>query len=249
MYFVDATGNAAYNGGTISVSDRFGQYFRFNANYTYSHTTDDGTFLTFVSTPEDLYTRKLERADSVQDLRHRFVANFTADAPQNSFLRNFEFSSIINLQSARPFSLFVGNDINGDTNPVTDRVGWSPRNSYRGDNLYTVDLRLARLIHINERMALNLGFDAFNVFNRQNVNEVTSVYGGGTPDFCGGSTPFNGPVPRHYNDAASLAIQQGKVACGPDGGLAVAPAPNPLFGTPRTMFNPRQLQVSAKFTF
>jgi hypothetical protein len=242
MYYVDATGNAAYNGGTISVTDRFGQYFHFNANYTLSHTSDDGTFLTFVSTPEDLYNRSLERGDSVQDVRHRFVANFTADAPQDTFLRNFEFSSIINLQSGRPFTLFVGNDINGDTNPVTDRVGWSPRNSYRGDNLYTVDLRVARLIHLNERMALNLGFDAFNVFNRQNVDEVTSVYGGGTPDFCGA-------VPMHYNDAASLAIQQGKVACGPDGGLAVAPAPNPLFGTPRTMFNPRQLQLSAKFTF
>ena len=146
------------------------------------------------------------------------------------------------MQSARPFTLFVGNDINGDTNPVTDRVGWSPRNSYRGDPLYAFDLRLSRLIHLNERMTLNLGVDAFNVFNRQNVNEVTSVYGGGTPDFCGA-------VPMHYNDAASLAIQQGKVACGPDGGLAVAPAPNPLFGTPRTMFNPRQLQFSAKFTF
>ena len=218
------------------------QYFRFNANYTLSHATDDGTFLTFVSTPEDLYDRNLERADSVQDVRHRFVANFTADAPPNGFLRNFEFSSIVNLQSARPFTLFVGNDINGDTNPVTDRVGWSPRNSYRGDPLYAFDLRLSRLIHLNERMTLNLGVDAFNVFNRQNVNEVTSVYGGGTPDFCGA-------VPMHYNDAASLAIQQGKVACGPDGGLAVAPAPNPLFGTPRTMFNPRQLQFSAKFTF
>ena len=242
MYYVDATGNAAYNGVTISIADRFGSYFRFNANYTLSHTTDDGTFLTFVSTPEDLYNRALERADSVQDVRHRFVANFTADTPNHGVLRNFEFSSIVLLQSPRPFTIFVGNDVNGDTNPVTDRVGWSPRNSYRGDHLYSTDLRLARLIHINERMGLNLAFDAFNVFNRQNVNEVTSVYGGGTPDFCGA-------VPMHYNDAASLAIQQGKVACGPDGGLAVAPAPNPLFGTPRVMFNPRQLQVSAKFTF
>jgi hypothetical protein len=78
--------------------------------------------------------------------------------------------------------------------------------------------------------------------NRQNINEVTSVYGGGTPDFCGA-------IPTHYNDAASLAIQEGRVKCGPDGGLAVAPTPNPLFGTPRTMFTPRQLQASVKFTF
>ena len=242
MYYVDATGNAAYNGGTISVTDKLGQYLRFNANYTLSHATDDGTFLTFVSTPQDLYDRKLERADSVQDVRHRFVGNFTADTPSKGVFRNFEFSSIITLQSPRPFSIFVGNDVNGDTNPVTDRVGWSPRNSYRGDHFYDFDLRLSRFFKFAESKELLLAADAFNVFNRQNINEVTSVYGGGTPDFCGA-------VPTRYNDAASLAIQQHQVACGPDGGLAVAPAPNALFGTPRTMFNPRQLQFSAKFTF
>jgi hypothetical protein len=240
LYYVDATGNAAYNGGTLSVTDKLGAYLRFSANYTLSHTTDDGTFLTFVSTPQDQYNRNLERADSVQDVRHRFVGNFTADTPNHGFLRNFELSSIVTLQSPRPFTIFVGNDINGDTNPVTDRVGWSPRNSYRGDDLYATDLRLARFIHLNERMALNLAMDAFNVFNRQNVNEVTSVYGGGTIDFCGAP-------PQHYKDAASLAIENGTTTCPVGNGGALAP--NPLFGTPRTMFNPRQLQVSAKFTF
>jgi hypothetical protein len=242
MYYLDGTGNASYNGATLSVSDKVGQYLRFSMNYTFSHTSDDGTFATFVSTPEDLYNRALERADSVQDVRHRFVGNFTADTPKtgNAFLRDFEFSSIITLQSARPFTMFVGNDVNGDTNPVTDRVGWSPRNAYRGDNLYSFDLRLSRSLRFREHMALDLAFDAFNVFNRQNVNEVTSVYGGGTIDFCGAE-------PRRYNDAASLAIQRGQVSC--PAGNGGAPAPNGLFGTPRTMFNPRQLQISAKFTF
>jgi len=242
MYYLDATGNAEYDGATLSVSDRLGQYFRFNANYTWSHTRDDGTFTTFVSTPQDLYNRDLERADSVQDVRHRFIANLTASTPTKgmALLRNFDFSSIINLQSPRPFTIFVGNDVNGDTNPVTDRVGWSPRNSYRGDHLYTFDLRVSRTVHFSERAKLELAFDAFNVFNRQNINEVTSVYGGGTIDFCGGN-------PTHFGDAASLAIQQGNVSC--PAGNGGAPAPNPLFGTPRTMFNPRQLQISAKFTF
>jgi len=242
MYYLDATGNAEYDGATLSVNDRFGQYFRFNANYTWSHTRDDGTFTTFVSTPQDLYNRALERADSVQDVRHRFIANLTASTPAKAMalLRNFEFSSIINLQSPRPFTIFVGNDVNGDTNPVTDRVGWSPRNSYRGDRLYSFDLRLSRTVHFSERTKLELAFDAFNVFNRQNINEVTSVYGGGTVDFCGGT-------PTHFGDAASLAIQQGTVSC--PAGNGGAPTPNPLFGTPRTMFNPRQLQISAKVTF
>ena len=81
MYYLDGSGNAEYDGGTISVTDKLGQYLRFNVNYTYSHTRDDGTFTTFVSTPQDLYDRALERANSVQDIRHRFVGNFTADTP------------------------------------------------------------------------------------------------------------------------------------------------------------------------
>jgi hypothetical protein len=124
---------------------------------------------------------------------------------------------------------------------VTDRVGLSPRNSYRGDHLYSNDMRLSYKFNVREGKALQLAVDAFNVFNRQNVDEVTSVYGGGTIDFCGAT-------PKHFGDAASLAIQQGGVTCDAlnNGG---APFPNPLFGTPRTMFNPRQLQFSAKFTF
>jgi hypothetical protein len=253
MYYLDGSGNAEYDGGTLSVTDKVGQYLRFSANYTYSHTRDDGTFTTFVSTPQDLYARNLERANSVQDIRHRFVGNFTADTPQSSFLRNFEFSMIASLETPRPFTMFVGNDENGDTNPVTDRVGWSPRNAYYGDHFYDFDLRLSRALKFGERKQLLLAFDAFDVFNRQNINEVTSVYGGGTPDFCGGTTPFNGPAPQHYNDAASLAIQRGQVSCllypAPYSSFAIAPAPSTLFGTPRTMFNPRQLQISAKFTF
>jgi hypothetical protein len=163
-----------------------------------------------------------------------------ASGPANTFMKNFEFSDILNLQSGRPFTIFVGNDINNDTNPVTDRVGLSPRNSYRGDPLYANDTRLAYKINMRETRSIQLAVDAFNVFNRPNVDEVTSVYGGGTIDFCGA-------VPKNYRDAASVAIQTGQVTC--PAGNGGAPAPNPLFGTPRTMFNPRQLQFSAKFTF
>jgi hypothetical protein len=241
MYYLDNTGVSVYHGGNISLTGRMGHNFNFNANYTFSHTMDDGTFTTFVSTPQDLYQRSQERADSVQDVRHRFVANFVARGPGKTFLKNFEFSDILNLQSGRPFTIFVGNDINNDTNPVTDRVGLSRRNSYRGDPLYSNDVRLSYQFGFSERKKLQLAMDAFNVFNRPNVDEVTSVYGGGTIDFCGAP-------PTHYKDAASLAIQQGQVTCDAanNGG---APFPNPLFGTPRTMFNPRQLQFSAKFTF
>jgi len=239
----------------LQVSEKI-KYFSLNANYTFSHTLDDGTFTTFVSTPQDLYDRPLERANSNQDVRHRFIANFTADGPKDSFLRNFEFSSIITLQSPRPFTEFVGFDANGDTNPVTDRVGTIPRNSYFGDDLYSWDLRLSRYFQIKERLRLDLMVDAFNLLNRPNVDEVTSVYGASV--FCG-----NGAIPTRYKDKATITTQQtaaffdsappGTVppSC-PVAGLGLTPAPpvpNALFGTPRTMLNPRQFQFAAKFSF
>jgi outer membrane receptor protein involved in Fe transport len=130
LYSTDNTGNSVYNGLTLQVTERAGQYFSLNANYTFSHTLDDGTFTTFVSTPQDLYNRGLERANSNQDVRQRFVTNFTGTTPIHSILRNFSMSSIVTLQTGRPFTMFVGFDANGDTNPVTDRVGNLGRNTY-----------------------------------------------------------------------------------------------------------------------
>ena len=117
--------------------------------------------------------------------------------------------------------MFAGFDANGDTNPVTDRVGLSPRNAYWGDKLITWDLRLSRFLRLRERYRIQLAVDAFNLLNRANVDEVTSVYG--APDFIGA-------VPHQYKDGVT------------------SPA-NPDFGGPRTMFRPRQLQFSLKFSY
>lgn len=221
VYVVDDSGNAIFHGLTLQASEKAGKYFRLNANYTLSRTLDDGTFLTFVSTPQDLYKRNLERGNSNQDVRHRFIANFVAEGPGKTFLRNFELSSIVTAQSGRPFTIFVGFDANHDTNPVTDRVGLSPRNTYFGDKLVSVDLRLSRFFQLREHLRLQLIAEAFNLFNRPNVDEVFSVYG--APDFIGS-------VPQHYKDG-------------------VTDPANPGFGSPRTVFNPRRFQFAAKITF
>src|SRR5437762_2391896 len=234
----DLTGNSVYHGGTLQVNKTAGKSVNLNASYTLSHTLDDGTFATFISVPEDVFRRGLERATSNQDARHRFVTNFSLAGPSNTFLRNFLLSNIVILQSPRPFTLFVGFDANNDIIPAADRVGNLSRNTYKGDSFESWDIRLSRTINLQERTRLELAVDAFNLLNRSNVDEVVGVYG--TYNLCGGQQP------REYKDAASRAIQAvevgGCLAAGP-------PVPNPLFGTPRTMFNPRQLQFSAKLLF
>jgi len=284
--------NAIYHGGTLTVMER-GKYFNLTANYTYSHTIDNGNFTTFINLPVNQFDYAAERANSNQDVRNRLVANFTAIAPNRGLWRNFELSNIVTLQAGRPFTIFYGaGALNDVASGATDRVGGSafvtgscpnvancqtmiPRNTYVGDPDYDWDLRLARNVHFTERWTAIFAFDAFNLLNRANVDEVTSVYG--SPVFCGGG------IPQHYKDSLTRAIQQGSgsVACPVGnvtnivpsfiGSFATTPMPNfnPIdpchptgfaclfipsepnanFGRPRTALNPRQLQFSVKLTF
>jgi hypothetical protein len=274
--------NAAYHSLNVTAIERLGHYFALTANYTYSHSIDNGNFTTFINLPVNQFDYNMERANSNQDVRHRFVANLTASAPDHGWYRQFSTSSIITLQSGRPFTLFAGEDVFGDIAGLsTDRVGGAPltpvctstgncstvigRNTYVGDPLYSWDFRLARYFKLTERVRLDLAVDAFNFLNRPNVDEVTSVYG--SPVFCG-ATPR---VPRHYNDGLTKAIRAGTVSCAsqitqsfgsgvfafPGGGFvqdglippSIPSTPNPNFGLPRTVLNPRQFQFSARFSF
>ena len=267
--------NSNYHGLTVSANERV-KYFQMTANYTYSHTIDNGNFETFINLPINQFDYSAERANSNQDLRHHLVTNFTATTPDHTFMRNFELSSIITLQSGRPFTLYPGANVLGDLAGLdTDRVGGPPvtgsctsvthcapaigRNTYDGAAFYAWDLRLSRDFKLREDKTLLLSFDSFNLLNHPNMDELNSVYG--SPVFCG-ATPT---IPKHFNDATTRAIQQGapsascaaqQITGNPGAWVAdglipvgIPNAPNPVFGTQRTMFNPRQLQFSAKFSF
>ncbi|MGD0957616.1 MAG: carboxypeptidase regulatory-like domain-containing protein [Candidatus Acidiferrales bacterium] len=282
--------NAEYSGGTVTVLERM-KNFNLTANYTYSHSIDNGNFTTFINLPPNQFDYASERSNSNQDARHRLITNFTALGPESTFARHFTFSSIITLQSGRPFTMYWGGAGLGDVaGGATDRVGGDavpgnhcdttstcqtmiPRNTYIGDPLYSWDLHLGRYFQLREGLKLDLSVDAFNVLNRPNVDEVTSVYG--SPVFCGA-------IPKHYRDATTLAIQGGTESCPVStNGLAIpgvgsfaaspittgtpgascfpptiaascvfVPAePAANFGLPRTMLNPRQFQFAAKFEF
>jgi hypothetical protein len=161
-------------------------------------------------------------------------------------------SNIVTLQTGRPFTMFVGFDANGDTNPVTDRVGNLGRNTYVGDPLYSWDMRISRYFQLRERLRLDLMVDAFNLLNRPNVDEVTSVYGAAV--ICGATA-----TPTNYKDKATRETQAqaanfnpadpATFTCPNLSPVPSPPVPNGLFGAPRTMLNPRQFQFAAKFSF
>ena len=139
------------------------------------------------------------------------------------------------------------------------------RNTYVGDPLYSWDFHLARYFQLTEHVKLDVSVDAFNFLNRSNVDEVTSVYG--SPVLCG--SPAACPVGDGFaipgvGSFASTPITTSTLAGGSCSGagmslnplanisatcLFIPATPSPTFGLPRTMLNPRQFQLAAKFSF
>jgi len=227
VLYVKPIGFSLYNAGTLSVRKAFSHHFNFLANYTYSKSIDISTTVNLPNTPENYLHPEFDRAVGDNDVRHRFTLALLAESPKTwpIVVRDFKFSILNSLQSARRFTINTGFDTNGDIFPFSDRVGVSARNSYKGDPYYDTDLRLQRVIPFTERVQAEASVEVFNVFNRPNVEDVDHVYG--LPDFVG-------PVPTQFGDH-------------------IAPSPtsggNPGFGSPKFVAPARQIQLSLRFNF
>ena len=217
------TGYSIYHAGILSVRKLFAHHYSFLANYTYSKSIDLATDVQLTDTPMDYLNPRLDRGLSENDMRHRLVLTFLAESPNtwNRLLRNFKFSMLNSLQSPRYYTIFAGFDVNGDGFPFSDRVGNIGRNTYRGDSSYTTDVRVQRVFSLGERLKAEASAEIFNLFNRQNVNAIDTVYGAAT---------FAGPVPQKFGDGVS------------------SPA-NPTFGTPSFVAPARQAQLAVRLNF
>ena len=65
-----------------------------------------------------------------------------------------------------------------DGNPNTDRPSFVGRNAYEGPGYAAFDLRIARDFAIGSATRLEVSADLFNLFNRTNVKDVNTVWGG-----------------------------------------------------------------------
>jgi hypothetical protein len=220
--------NSNWNGLLLNVNKRFSQHFSAELSYTYSHSIDDGPNPSFVLIPQDSGNFRAEKANSADDLRHRFVVNGTVASPTTGsmWLRDYQLSSIITLQSPEFFTKFAGFDANGDIFGNNDRVGIEGRDTFRGKSIYTVDLRGSRTFHFREHQSLQLIAETFNLANHVNIKYFNTVYG--SADFCNVT-----PVPG---------------ACGA-GPFFTEGSPNPNYGTPRAVFNPRQIQLALRYSW
>ena len=221
--YATPSGWSIYNAGTLMLRKEMSQHFSAMVNYTYGKSIDVATENQLQDEPQNYLHPELDRAVSDNDARHRLTLTALAESPATWLppLRHLQFSILNTLQSRQYYNILAGSDINGDGFPFNDRVGNIGRNTYGGAAYYDTDVRLQRLFATSERVRLNTSFEALNVFNRVNVQDVDQVYGTGE---------FGGPVPHRYGDGVT------------------SPA-NPTFGTPTFAGPARQLQFSLKLTY
>jgi hypothetical protein len=217
------TGYSIYHGGMLSVRKPFAHHYSLLANYTYSKSIDISTNVQLTGSPMDYLHPELDRGLGENDIRHRFVLTMMGESPDTwtHALRNFKVSMLNNLQSPRYYTIYAGFDVNGDQFPFSDRVGNIGRGTYRGDSSYTTDVRLQRIFSLSEGITAEASVEVFNLFNRQNVNGIDTVYG---------AADFLGQVPQKFNDGVG------------------SPA-NPTFGTPNFVAPARQMQLALRLAF
>ncbi|MGB8476304.1 MAG: carboxypeptidase regulatory-like domain-containing protein [Candidatus Acidiferrum sp.] len=113
-----SNGSSWYNALTVNLSKRFSKGFEMLSSYTWSHSIDDGTDLQSTLEPQDSRFPQLERSNSVNDQRHRWVTSAVFQTPAaaegHSFFRklggDITISPIIEVSSGRPFDVITGQD-------------------------------------------------------------------------------------------------------------------------------------------
>ena len=107
-----------YHALTVTMQKRFTRGFELLSSYTWSHSIDDGTDLQSTLEPQDSRFAFLEKANSVNDQRHRWVTSavFTSAEAKSGegawkhFIGGFTLAPLIEVSSGRPFNVITAKD-------------------------------------------------------------------------------------------------------------------------------------------
>jgi len=171
----ESSGDSFYDGLLVSFRRRFSRRAQARVSYTLSKAIDDVGNAFFFS-PQDNFNLRDERGLADNDQRHRLAVSGSFETPDAGGNRNvtrralsgFELSYIFQYGSRLPFNVVTGTDRNNDTN-VNDRPAGVGRNTGRGFDFASLDLRVSRRVSFGERTSLELIAEGFNVLNRANL--------------------------------------------------------------------------------
>jgi hypothetical protein len=184
-------GVSAYDGFTIAVSSSASRIGTIRASYTLSKALDDAGNA-FFSSPQDSVDVMDDYGRSDNDQHHRVVISGTTPR-----VAGFDLAYLFGYASAPPFNVQTGTDRNNDTN-VNDRPEGVGRNTGRGFDAATLDLRVSRTFHLGGSHRLTLIADAFNVLNRSNFLIPNNIFGPGSVPRPNFGRPTAASDPRQF---------------------------------------------------
>jgi hypothetical protein len=189
---LESSAESRFNGLTVELNRRYTGDAQFRVSYTLGKVVDtvpDATAVApgvddakFASNPVDF---EADRTVGNNDQRHRVVASGVYGTNRlagglggvgGALARGWWLSAILTAQSGQPFSARAGAvDLNGDGNTRNDLAPGTRRNAFRLPAIVTFDARVARELPLNRRARLHLIWEAFNLFNRANIDAVDPV--------------------------------------------------------------------------
>ena len=178
---------------------------------------------------------------SGEDVLSRFVLAGAFHIPGG-----FELTTLMQAESARPFTLTTPVDVNGFGDTANDRAVvngvQTTLDQFRGTPYIQVDLRVSRPFKVNERIMINPFIEFFNLFNRNNpgANYVTNV------------AAFPMPVNNPYNITAfclNAACTQTQPITSLNQLRVPAGALGDFFGPGTTVGIPFAAQIGVRLTF
>jgi hypothetical protein len=190
----ESIGQSDYNGLSVALRANHSSWFIGRLAYTFSRAYDDsGNF--FFSQPQDANDVHADWGPSDNDQAHRLTFSGNAlSTSANPWLTGWQFAWIFSYTSALPFNPVTGTDRNNDTN-LNDRPVGMGRNSFRGFDATTVDVRLSRALTV-KHWKLELIAEAFNVLNHTNFQLPNNTYGPGVEPRPTFGTPQAAGDPR-----------------------------------------------------
>jgi hypothetical protein len=198
-------GETKYDALQLSLDKRFSRGFQFKTSYTLSRgrgsTSGDGTPTANFQTQQGL-NLDLNEGPTNFDRRHNFVFSGLWRVPKT---RGFVVSTVVRALTGTPFTLLdtrVDPDRNGilfdplpagtydatRTFPNGETLDFNVenqggRNGARLPDFFSVDLRLAYKFNFTERVNAGFTFEAFNLTNRTNYDELLVTGDISNPNF------------------------------------------------------------------
>jgi hypothetical protein len=206
----EGAGVSFYDGMVVSFTKRAAHWANLRVSYTFSKSIDDaGNF--FFSTPQNNFDLRDDMGLSDNDQRHRLVVSGSFQAPEGKqdgwqeALHGFRLSYIFTYASRLPFNVLLGSDRNFDTNN-NDRPLGEGRNTGRGFDFASLDLRVSRRFRLTEQFGLDVLAEGFNLFNRSNFGVPNNTFGPGTTPNATFGQPTQAFDPRQFQFGLKLTF-------------------------------------------